>query len=144
MRSVFVLASLLLAVSGGCGSSNPSEQDAQQVLRDGIKSQPVKLVSFQKTDGQASTVFGVPCYDMHYEAVYEFIQDGYWNGRHGKRGEQVTDAGTMAFHKSEKGWRYGPPGPTFEHHADPDGEVHVTVDKEKIRSDIHRGEAKAK
>lgn len=72
---------LFIVALAGCGRSQPSAADGEKVIADKIASQSegrIKLISFQKTNGQAAEVMGVSIYRLEYSAVIEFMEDGKW------------------------------------------------------------------
>jgi hypothetical protein len=123
---------ILLAFLVGC-SSTPSASDGKKVLADTIHQQSkglIKLVSFNKTNGQSAEVMGTKQYSMEYDAEIEFLEDCYWGGflggfeaikpnpgafgeianlmggkRPAKKGQHEKIKGKIQFEKTEKGWR---------------------------------------
>jgi hypothetical protein len=120
-------------------SASPSQSDAEQSLRQQIDSESggqIKLVSFNKTDGQEFEVIGVQGYNMDYEAEIEFQADGTWfkgvqgigfgfstqqatpgsmaafenqtvgGGQNVHRGDRIKIAGVMQGEKKESGWKF--------------------------------------
>jgi hypothetical protein len=131
---VFLLmATVALLVS--C-SSTPSSSDAQQIVQKQIEkfSQGrIKLVSFQKTNGQEGNLMGVKIYNLEYKCEIEFLDNckwippfgtaklpksqGFWDkfnddmlsGMDGRRpmkkGQKADITNQIVFEKTEKGWR---------------------------------------
>lgn len=132
MRSIAALSMLfVLPMFVGCGANSsvpgaatavPSEDAAKQALQDKLSQLgKMKLVAFQKTNGQ-----GVPLdYIVAFGAEVEFTADSCWDGgmygdgRMGgpllaegepdppptvKAGQRVEVEGTVRFGKTEKGW----------------------------------------
>lgn len=77
------MAGIALVVLGtGCSrASPPSEADGNQEVRERIEAEAdgrIKLLSFRKTDGQASDVHGVRRYELDWEGEIEFLEDCAW------------------------------------------------------------------
>jgi hypothetical protein len=79
VRSLVALTTLFpLVTFCGCGASLPTEDDAKQGIQEQITKQNqnrLKLVSFHKTNGQASEENGVPHYKMEFEGEVEVTED---------------------------------------------------------------------
>jgi hypothetical protein len=134
MRNAMVGVTLfLLVASGGCGSSKPSEENLETVIRRIVPSH-AKLVTFHKTNGIAEPPLR---YRVEWEAEIELTEDCYFrNGRFEntvkyinslpessptkvifnnkqtvgslmvkKQGERQRISGSHTFAKTEKGWR---------------------------------------
>lgn len=128
----FFTMTMLLAVLVGC-SSTPSDSDGKKIVADTIQQQSkglIKLVNFNKTNGQSGEVMGVKLYSMEYEGEIEFLENCYWGGFLGgfeavkpqpgywgefgnrmggrtpvKKGQHEKIKGKIQFEKTEKGWR---------------------------------------
>jgi len=73
-----VLVTALLLI--GC-SSVPSSDDAKGIIQERINKESegrIKLVSFQKTNGQEAELFGVKVYQLNYQGEIEFLEDCKW------------------------------------------------------------------
>jgi len=92
-RIVVGLAVALNVIFSSACSSTPSTSAAEEFIRDRIKQQSedkIRLISFQKTNGQEMAPNGVPLYALEYEAEIEFLErcrwgtkndfDGKWRG----------------------------------------------------------------
>lgn len=108
--------------AGQKSEDKPSEADGRALLM-GRYGAIVKIVSFTKTDGQASDEFGVKYYKMSYTAELEPLVDVYVNTLERyiikcdysrssynpsdvrKKGEQFRYTGKITFEKSEIGWK---------------------------------------
>lgn len=127
---LYISITMLLAVLVGC-SSTPSDSDGKKILADTIQQQSkglIKLVSFNKTNGQSGEVMGVKLYSMEYEGEIEFLDNVYWGSPFGllgfdaakadgsmlsimgknkkaKKGDRYKFKGSIRFEKTEKGWR---------------------------------------
>ena len=93
---LFSLTTLfLLLMLCGCGASMPSEQAAEQLLRQtcekgekfynidkGMENMNlISLVNFHKTNGKIGrNQGGVEIYTMEYEGEIEFVEDCFWDG----------------------------------------------------------------
>jgi len=132
--SCFLLIALLLA---GCSRipEVPDASDGQKYIEGKIQKQSqgkIRLVSFQKSDGQKQEILGMSLYEMKYVAHIEFLQDCYWgpfpfgewNGnyytanakpnsgygispdqwRQISKGHTHELSGTLHFMKRENGW----------------------------------------
>ncbi len=128
----FLGAPLLIS---GC-SSTPSQSDAKQIIQqriDKLSGGRIKLISFEKTNGQEGQLLGVKLYSLEYACVIEFLEDCKWipefrtakltksqdfwekfredlnnmgrQSRPVKKGEKAKVAGQIVFEKTEKGWR---------------------------------------
>jgi len=115
----------------GCSGSKPSEKEAKKVILDKIAKKAegrIKLVSFCKTNGQESNMFGVRAYAFEYEAEIEFTEDCIWTGTSAfggpsfatlkstdrwlavlsnrvEKGHREKIKGEINFEMTEKGWR---------------------------------------
>lgn len=124
--SVFALTLLLSACS-----ATPTESDAKQAvsqrMQNEVGSTPFEIVSFTKTDGQQAEIQGVPTYTYMYSAKVSFPQGyrsecvqqgnsfagfdcalGFANPmamRPQPKGAVVDYSGSVAFQKTENGWR---------------------------------------
>ena len=84
MKTLVALATLFpLVVLCGCGASSslPTEDAAKKAVQEQIfdKNQNrLKLVSFQKTDGQSRAVNGVQAYQLKFEGEVEVTEDCIW------------------------------------------------------------------
>jgi hypothetical protein len=126
------------AIAMNSCSVSPTANDAEQSLRQQIDSESggqIKLVSFQKTDGQKFELNGVQGYNMDYEAEIEFQADGTWfkgaqgmsfgfstqqatpgsmaafanqaaNGQNVHLGDRIKISGVMQGEKKESGWKF--------------------------------------
>lgn len=68
------------AVVSGCGG-RPSTSLALEAVEsriDGGSSTRVRVVAFQKIDGQAGEVFGVQVFTMNFTAAAEFAEDAFY------------------------------------------------------------------
>jgi len=79
---LFALVACIVALAG-CSQtpSPPSASVAEQAFRQEIAAQSggrITVASFKKTDGQQFQLNGVPGYQIDYEAVIEFPQNGSW------------------------------------------------------------------
>lgn len=77
----FGIIVFLVTLLVGCSASQPSVGDAEQAVLARIKSESqgrIKLVSFQKTNGQSQKQMGVEMYCLEYAAVIEFTEDCKW------------------------------------------------------------------
>lgn len=75
------LLTIAVAMMCACGASTPSPGDGPHVIEERIKQQSnglIKLVSFEKTNGQQGELAGVKFYGMEYKAVIEFLDDCMW------------------------------------------------------------------
>jgi len=125
--------SLAVALAIGCSSSaSPSASDAQKVLETKIQDEAqgrIKLVSFQKTNGQTRQIEGVNVYHLEYQADIEFTANCKWvksfdgslslrttpppanalmdsdPGPLMQAGQHQTVNGAVDFEKTENGWR---------------------------------------
>ena len=73
-----VLVTALLLI--GC-SSVPSSDDAKGIIQERINKESegrIKLVSFQKTNGQEGELLGVKIYQLSYQGEIEFLEDCKW------------------------------------------------------------------
>ena len=68
----------IIAASGGCGGSIPTERDGENALVREFTVAPIKVVRFRKTDGVSSEPGGIKMYEMKYEAEIEYLED--WVG----------------------------------------------------------------
>ena len=124
MKNLIAAASLLmLVVLSGCGTSEPSDNDARQAIENRISEGKFtfKLLSFRKTNGKMDNAGGKPSYSMDYTAEIEFTEDFQFTSQtkvpfsdwgpalrfasNAKRGERQSISGTMVFEKTEKGWK---------------------------------------
>ena len=67
----------------GC-SGPPSEGEGKQAIENRIKNQSdgrMRVVKFQKTNGQLAEVMGVKVYTLEYETEIEFLEACKWNIR---------------------------------------------------------------
>lgn len=67
-------------------SSTPSTSAAEEFIRNRIKQESgdkIRLISFQKTNGQETTPNGVPSYTLEYEAEIEFLERCRWGTKNG-------------------------------------------------------------
>ncbi len=120
--TVLTCASFLLI---GC-SSTPSGSEGREILETTIHTNSeglIKLVDFEKTNGQEGELFGVKIYSMEFKAEIEFASDCYWNDafqvstqlrpmwaqmqglQKGTARTKQTITGTIHFEKTEEGWR---------------------------------------
>lgn len=115
----------------GLGTCAPGIEEAEPYLRKRVDVNSrglMTLMSLTKTDGRS---IGSPAdtYELSYNARVEFVGDAWWSpnsskkfftlnpndplansgasrsGRIGRKGEQATIPGTIAFRKYESGWR---------------------------------------
>ena len=133
-----LLATFAALLITGCSSSVPSDEDGKALLVNQINSESqgrIKLLRFQKTDGQASKSEGVERYKLEFDIEIEFLEDCKWVlgfGGHPtfqtvkaraqssgfsiqsfltdtapvvKKGHHEKLMGFMNFQKTEKGWR---------------------------------------
>jgi hypothetical protein len=78
---VFLLLVCLGAALSGC-SGPPSASEGRQAIEDRIKGQSegrIRLVQFQKTNGQSAEAMGVKVYTLEYETEVEFLEACKWN-----------------------------------------------------------------
>lgn len=120
---VFLIVVLILTFLAGC-SSSPSASEGRDILEGVIQSNSnglIKLVEFEKTNGQESEFMGVKAYAMEFQATIEFTADCYWNDafqtstgrqpmfslmtRTGNAQTPQTILGEILFEKTEQGWR---------------------------------------
>jgi hypothetical protein len=62
-------------------SSTPSSANAKEIINSRIERQSkgrIKLVNFQKTNGQMGEIFGVKVYQLSYKGEIEFLEDCFW------------------------------------------------------------------
>ena len=81
--SALLLALGICAVLSGC-SGPPSASEGRQAIEGRIKGQSegrIRLVKFQKTNGQLAEVMGVKVYTLEYETEMEFLEACKWNIR---------------------------------------------------------------
>ena len=134
IQGKWIILIIILLPFLGC-SSKPSESVGRSVLENAYKN-IVKIISLEKTNAQEGNAFGVPVYEMAYEATVEYISNaceigsgralagglGYISlisdnpspfecitGKIHRRGERETIKGKLIFQKTEKGWQ-GPDG----------------------------------
>lgn len=120
---VFAIAAVLLTACGG--SSTPSESDGRAVfenrLKQTLQNGTVKLVRFNKVNGQMGEETGIKFYKLQYEAEVEYPNGLNINCKDhvaGKRfswdcymkevrekGERQVVKEEMIFEKTEKGWK---------------------------------------
>ena len=80
---VFLLLACLGAALSGC-SGPPSANEGRQAIEDRIKRDSggrIRLVQFQKTNGQLAEVMGVKVYSFEFETEIEFLEACKWNIR---------------------------------------------------------------
>gem|GEM_PF-1271635 len=80
MQSVFVLVSSVLFLFAGC-SLKPSEGDGKQAIQNQINQDSqgrIKLVEFQKMNGQLAEINSIKVYSLEFEAKFEFTEDCKW------------------------------------------------------------------
>jgi hypothetical protein len=109
----------------------PSERFIEKALREKIANEGeglIKLLTFDKKDGQRQEAFGVVAYEVKYAAKIEFKDECYWGPmwggkwagtfyaqkaepgslgpplEHKRKGDTVTVTSDITFQKSEKGW----------------------------------------
>jgi hypothetical protein len=73
---------LTLYLSGCSSSSTPSSREGKAEIEQRIKEQSngmIKLVSFDKTDGQPFEAFGIKGYRLLYKAEIEFLDNCAWS-----------------------------------------------------------------
>jgi len=122
-KAIALMLCAVCLLMTGCNSSSsvPGESEGRQTVEEQVKDESrglMKLVSFEKTNGQAFDVLGVKGYSMEYKVVVEFLDDGKWLsdfrgtrgtgpglGKPTKKGERVTIEGVLRFEKTERGWR---------------------------------------
>jgi type II secretion system protein G len=78
---VFLFLACLGAALSGC-SGPPSATDGRQAIEDRINRDSggrIRLVQFQKTNGQLAEVMGVKVYTLEYETEIEFLEACKWN-----------------------------------------------------------------
>lgn len=78
---VLLLVLGICAVISGC-SGPPSANDGRQAIENRIKQQSggrIRVVQFQKANGQMSEVMGVKVYTLEYETEIEFLEACKWN-----------------------------------------------------------------
>ena len=78
---VFLFLACLGAALSGC-SGPPSASDGRQAIEDRMKQQSqgrMRLVQFQKTNGELAEVMGVKVYTLEYETEIEFLEACKWN-----------------------------------------------------------------
>jgi hypothetical protein len=113
-----------------CSSSTPSPTDGRRVVEAQIGQQSnglIKLVSFEKTNGQETDFMGAKGYIMDYKAEIEFLDTCVWGtGGFGggdfvaarsspmmfgvqkmQKGQRTTVSGKLGFRKTERGWVTG-------------------------------------
>lgn len=62
-------------------SSTPSAASAKEIINGRIERQSkgrIRIVSFQKTNGQMGEVFGVEIYQLSYKGEIEFLEECFW------------------------------------------------------------------
>ena len=124
----------------GCSSSTPSASTGRHVIEERIANESkglIKLVSFEKTNGQSFEAMGVKGYNMEYKVEIEFVEDCSWGGggmfsqmqgqfsadpggpsnalnallyvgkKQMKKGQHETVTGRLTFEQTEQGWRAG-------------------------------------
>jgi len=113
---LFVSITLAFVVLTGCGSSTPSEADAQKFyeqsgslsyepIRLDIKDGLAKVRSLHKTNGQAGERNGVKSYRFDYVVEIEYIMPAPAPNVHNHHvGDIVKDTGSIVFEQTEKGW----------------------------------------
>lgn len=125
-KTWIIILLMLLAVSMSACSSKPSASDAEKVFRNELnriyEDFPglLKIVSFEKTNGQQLTGYGAERYRIDFEAEIEYTADCYstktdtlgwisknkaWGHQPIKKGHRVKEKGAFSFEKTEKGWR---------------------------------------
>lgn len=122
-KSLFVIAAAIALV--GC-SDTPSESDARQKLESKIQQQSnglIKLVSFQKTDGQMQEMMGMKAYEMSYAGEVEFLEDCLWSGGnnlsgwdgsfYAQRGQAAPQGGLQDFFNLSQGRKPAKKGDHF-------------------------------
>ena len=75
-----LLICFLLVLFIGC-SSVPSSDDAKQIIQERINKDSggrIKLVSFQKMNGQEGNLLGFKVYNLEYQMEIEFVEDCKW------------------------------------------------------------------
>ena len=119
-------------VFSGCSLSDPSASDAQRVFENKIRNEAqgrIRLVSFQKTNGQKRQMFGENVYHLEFQAEIEFTQNCKWVknadntlslrttpppsnalfdtdiGPVVQAGQRQIINGSFDFEKTEQGWR---------------------------------------
>ncbi len=113
---LFLVAGLFIA---GC-SSNPSESEGKAVAEKQLGEQSqgkIKIVDFEKVDGQEGEFMGVKVYSMDVEYEVEFTAPCEWNSFTGfaslpglsnkqfKAGERAKFSASIQFGKTENGWQ---------------------------------------
>jgi general secretion pathway protein G len=131
--SVFCALLSICAWLTGC-SSSPSARDGERAIQDHIKNESegrIKLVGFEKTNGQLGEIFGVKVYGMDFAADIEFLEDCKWveasfqtskltplpqnslsqlfdtlqnPGKPVSKGQRTQLSGVVHFVKKENGW----------------------------------------
>src|SRR5262249_21992439 len=80
-------------------SSTPSTSAAEEFIRNRIQKESgdkIRLISFQKTNGQATTPNGVPSYTFEYEAEIEFLERCQWGTKNDFNGNWRGDFAVFA------------------------------------------------
>jgi len=103
MRRTFqMLVGLLVALNtifiSAC-SSTPSTSAAEEFIRNRIKQESgdkIRLISFQKTNGQETVPNGVPSYTFEYEAEIEFLEQCQWGTKNDFDGNWRGDFAVFA------------------------------------------------
>ena len=88
------LAVILHAIFIGACSSAPSQSAAEEFIRNRIKKESgdkIRLISFQKTNGQETALNGVSSYTFEYEAEIEFLERCRWGTKNDFNGQWRGD-----------------------------------------------------
>jgi hypothetical protein len=76
------LVPVFLAV--GCSPSVPSARQVEQMLDDQVVLEShasIKLVHFEKVNGQKSEIAGIELYEMEYKCEIKFFEDCWWTDK---------------------------------------------------------------
>jgi hypothetical protein len=125
-----VISGSLVECSQVLVESQPDVADAHALIQESVARNSdgrLKLISLANTGGRRMNVPGTDTYELWYNAVVELTRDAWWTptayrrfstlpptstggGAYsaGKKGEQVTIAGTLTFAKDKSGWTIQP------------------------------------
>ncbi len=103
-------ALLLAAVLSACGPGTPPVSEAKGWLEERIATESegrMRLVAFDKTNGQRGKLAGIEMYFLEYEAVVGFTEDCKWLTSHAYSGKHETFETVQTVEQSGKKGYWG-------------------------------------
>jgi hypothetical protein len=116
----FVLVSCVVGCGGQSSSNSPTDSETEAAVRAMVEQDSggrMRVVTYQKTDGQPNEAFGIHGYTLYYAVEVEVIQPCFmdvpfvahaperFGGTNMNPGDRFKSTGKVGFERRESGWK---------------------------------------